>query len=101
MKRSKKFPSHQQEQFIVRLPDGMRAQLAAHAKKAGRSMNAEIVTRLQSGVVSELRDNFAMLCPFSLIFNCENAPKKITPAMLAAVSFEFADAMLAAREVKS
>ena len=34
------------DQFIVRLPDGMRDRIASAAKAAGRSMNAEIVHRL-------------------------------------------------------
>lgn len=35
-----------QDKFVVRLPDGMRDQIAAAAEAAGRSMNAEIVQRL-------------------------------------------------------
>jgi plasmid stability protein len=34
------------DQFMVRLPDGMRKQLARAAERNGRSMNAEIVTAL-------------------------------------------------------
>src|SRR5690349_12944383 len=40
-------PSHRLERFIVRLPDGMRDQIAKAADANGRSMNAEIVHRLQ------------------------------------------------------
>lgn len=40
-------PSRTAEQFVVRFPDGMRDQIAEAAKAAGRSMNAEIVARLQ------------------------------------------------------
>lgn len=40
-------PSRTAPQFVVRLPDGMRDQIADAAKAAGRSMNAEIVFRLQ------------------------------------------------------
>lgn len=43
----KPFPSETQERFIVRLPDGMRDKIADAAKAAGRSMNAEIVNRLE------------------------------------------------------
>lgn len=43
----KPFPSETQERFIVRLPDGMRDRIAEAAKAAGRSMNSEIVHRLQ------------------------------------------------------
>lgn len=41
-------PSRTAEQFVVRFPDGMRDRIADAAKVAGRSMNAEIVARLQS-----------------------------------------------------
>ena len=34
------------EKFVLRLPDGMRDQIAHRAKKANRSMNAEIVAML-------------------------------------------------------
>ena len=44
----KTFPSQLQERFIIRLPDGMRDRIAEAAKASGRSMNAEIVSRLQS-----------------------------------------------------
>ena len=40
-------PSRTAEQFVVRLPDGMRERIAEAAKASGRSMNAEIVLRLQ------------------------------------------------------
>lgn len=34
------------EQFMVRLPKGMRARIADAAEASGRSMNAEVVARL-------------------------------------------------------
>lgn len=40
--------SRESDRFIVRLPDGMREQLSASAKENGRSMNAEVVARLQA-----------------------------------------------------
>lgn len=36
-----------QDRFIIRLPDGMRDRIAELAKASGRSMNAEIVARLE------------------------------------------------------
>jgi hypothetical protein len=36
-----------QDQFIVRLPDGMRDRIKSAADKNGRSMNAEIVATLE------------------------------------------------------
>ena len=41
-------PSRVAEQFVVRFPDGMRGRIAEAAKANNRSMNAEIVARLQS-----------------------------------------------------
>lgn len=42
------YPSEIQDRFIIRLPDGMRDFIAEEAKKNNRSMNAEIVSRLQA-----------------------------------------------------
>lgn len=43
----KPYPSDTQDRFIVRLPEGMREAIAFLAKKNGRSMNAEIVARIE------------------------------------------------------
>ncbi|MEH2503684.1 plasmid stability protein [Bradyrhizobium sp. AZCC 1578] len=43
---SKTRPGRGADQFIVRLPEGMRAHLADMAARHGKSMNAEIVTAL-------------------------------------------------------
>lgn len=46
------------DKYIVRLPDGMRDQIALSAKASGRSMNAEIVDRLlKSFEAPELKEN--------------------------------------------
>lgn len=42
-----KFPSQLAERFQVRLPDGMRDRLKAAAEANKRSMNTEIVARLE------------------------------------------------------
>jgi hypothetical protein len=55
MKSDSKSPSHQLERFIVRLPDGMRDAIAASAKANGRSMNAEIVYRLEESLKPQYR----------------------------------------------
>lgn len=47
------YPSEKQERFIVRLPDGMRDWLRDEAARNKRSMNAEIVYRLDQ---SKLHD---------------------------------------------
>lgn len=46
MEKETKYPSRTADQFVVRLPDGMRDQIAEAAKSNNRSMNAEIVARL-------------------------------------------------------
>lgn len=43
-------PSDVADKFMLRLPDGMRDRVAALAKVNGRSMNAEIVQRLQHSI---------------------------------------------------
>ncbi len=42
------FPSQQQDKFVLRLPDGMRVRIRAAAEAGGRSMNSEIVARLET-----------------------------------------------------
>jgi len=43
-----KYPSDKQDQFMIRMPDGMRDRIAESAAKNSRSMNAEIVARLEA-----------------------------------------------------
>lgn len=42
--------TRESDKFMLRLPDGMRQLIAEEAKKNGRSMNAEIVIRLQESI---------------------------------------------------
>lgn len=44
----KEFPSDKLAQYIVRFPDGMRDRIKEAAAANGRSMNAEIIYRLQT-----------------------------------------------------
>jgi hypothetical protein len=39
-------PSRTADQFVIRLPEGMRESIAAAAKNNNRSMNAEIIARI-------------------------------------------------------
>jgi len=41
------FPSSKQDQFVLRFPDGMRDKIKHAAAENGRSMNAEVVDRLE------------------------------------------------------
>nr|WP_092046278.1 Arc family DNA-binding protein [Methylobacterium pseudosasicola] len=43
-------PSRRQDQFVLRLPDGMRERIADAARANNRSMNAEIVSRIQQSL---------------------------------------------------
>lgn len=45
-----KYPSQTAERFQIRLPDGMRDAIRDAAEKNGRSMNAEIVHRLEASL---------------------------------------------------
>lgn len=50
-----------QDKFVVRFPDGLRDQIADAAKGSGRSMNAEIVTRLEWSLEAQLLDQVEQL----------------------------------------
>ena len=43
-------PSRSADQFVLRLPEGMRPKIAELAKSNNRSMNAEIVSRLEESL---------------------------------------------------
>lgn len=47
MTEEKEFPSDRADKFVVRFPEGMRERIAEAAKANNRSMNAEIVARLE------------------------------------------------------
>lgn len=47
------------DKYIVRFPEGMRARIAELAKTNNRSMNAEIVARLQQSLEQEHRPQTA------------------------------------------
>lgn len=46
-----------QEKYIVRFPDGMRDRIKSEADRNGRSMNAEIVTRLEASLIGVTNGN--------------------------------------------
>lgn len=49
-------PSDLADKFMLRLPDGMRDRIAEAARTNGRSMNAEIIYRLQSSLDGPSRE---------------------------------------------
>ena len=91
------YPSAQQDQYMVRFPDGMRDRLKAEAEKNGRSMNAEIVARLESYGAETIRDRFAMATLAALCSN-DDALHQNAPEHMAEWAYQFADAMIAQRE---
>lgn len=49
-------PGRGSDQFPLRLPDGMRDRIKAEAERNGRSMNAEIVARLEDSLNNAASD---------------------------------------------
>lgn len=49
-----KYPSRLLDRFMLRMPDGMREKLADAAKANKRSVNAEVVARLEASLRSSL-----------------------------------------------
>ena len=98
------FPSSKQDQFVVRLPDGMRDEIKAAAREAGRSMNSELVTRLQeysnshllaaSGSNRALREHFAGLA-MQGIMATEGVDVVYSLEMVATRAVGLADALIA------
>ncbi|MFP5078265.1 Arc family DNA-binding protein [Rhizobium sp. YIM 134829] len=96
------------DQYPLRLPEGMRDEIAAAAKAAGRSMNNEIILRL-AGDADALRDRFAFEA-FVGSWNREAAPLRCNDgetvedalkrywAGVARTAYIAADAFLAARK---
>lgn len=58
-------PSKQLDQFVIRLPDGMRGRIKAAAEANNRSMNAEIVATLED-VYPATPDDFS--AAFAAVF---------------------------------
>ena len=46
-------PSQLSEQFVVRMPDGMRDRIAEVARANNRSMNAEIIARMERSFTTQ------------------------------------------------
>lgn len=45
--RNRNYPSQIADQYMLRFPDGMRKHVKSQAKENGRTMNAEIIYRLE------------------------------------------------------
>lgn len=91
------------DQYQLRLPDGMREELAASAKANGRSINSEIVLRLSAGGLAETRVPHVTLRQWyagQALAGLLAFPGKVGPAPwkahnFASAAFEYADAMIA------
>lgn len=47
------YSSRTADKFVVRLPDGMRERIAEVARNHHRSMNSEIIARLEQSLIQE------------------------------------------------
>jgi hypothetical protein len=83
------------DQFQLRLPPGMRDEINLASKRNDRSMNAEIIGRLQSSG-DFIRDWFVGQALSGLLSN-EKMTATHTVEELVSVALNAADAMLAAR----
>jgi hypothetical protein len=79
-------------QFRLRMPEPLHDNIKASADANGRSMNAEIVSRLSSDSETLLRDWFAGQAMSALIIAGHDMPTS------SRMAYETADAMLDARE---
>lgn len=65
-KKEPKRPGRGSEQFVLRMPDGLRTKIARLAKANGRSMNAELVDRIEKSmtdttIVKQLEEQVELL----------------------------------------
>lgn len=56
------------DQYMLRLPDGMRARIKMAAAENGRSMNAEIVSALEEAYPARTRERELLLTKASYLF---------------------------------
>jgi hypothetical protein len=47
------YPSEAADKLLIRFPEGMRAKIEKSAKAAGRSMNAEVIARLEKTLAAD------------------------------------------------
>jgi hypothetical protein len=84
------------DQFPIRLPDGLRDEIKAAAKANGRSMNSEFLARL-NGDQEVLRDKFAMAA-LAGYFAAPNTGHRGCGHEEAEYIWSMADSMLATRK---
>jgi hypothetical protein len=79
MSNEAKYPSQLAERFQVRMPDGLRDRIREEAEKNNRSMNAEIVARLegsfsQAEMVSIAAVEYAVTRAITRMISGKNSP---------------------------
>lgn len=67
-------PSRKMDQFIVRLPDGMRDRIKAAAEANNRSMNAEVVASLEKEYPAPIKSTADAKTFFEMMEMIETAP---------------------------
>lgn len=102
--------ANRQTPYPLRMPEALRLQLEGAAATNGRSVNAEIVQRLQAQDAVTLRDHFAGLALQGLLASGgpifkQDASGNVTAlrgrAELPGLAYEYADEMLKARGLAS
>ncbi|OEI82498.1 Arc family DNA-binding protein [Brucella sp. BO3] len=71
------YPSETADRYIVRFPDGMRDLIAEFAKENNRSMNAEIVSRLDESLRESLRSRSVESQILNLLGSLNDADKSV------------------------
>lgn len=85
------FPSDKQDKFMLRLPEGMRENIKLAAELNNRSMNSEIVSRLEASFMSRADSH-------DLLKEVQDMKNGMSKEELAAL--DFAAEMLTLLEVK-
>lgn len=63
------YSSRTADKFVVRLPDGMRERITEVAKENHRSMNSEIIARLQNSLEQPNDGSVEVTAPDTVIWN--------------------------------
>lgn len=90
------YSSRTADKFVVRLPDGMRERIAEVAATHHRSMNSEIIARLEQSLVQEgamadeakINMNELSLNERELLLHFRNLPPRKQTALVAVITPE-------------
>ena len=90
------YPSDKLDQFVLRLPDGLRDALKKAAKRNERSMNAEILARIADDPRT-LRDDIAIAALTGLLATAPAMKGDTADEAIALACYRMADLLLAER----